>query len=116
MQKLLHLVFAMWTTNRPFDREHFPWSEAGAGKKFRPEETAAGHNRDVPEKQVVTAATSTVDGDSPAVNPPPSATQKPFSRGRSRLSYPHVAPFSVQLAEEHSSGRRRLRDMFLLAA
>jgi transposase len=27
MAKLLHLVFAVWTTNRPFDRQHFPWEQ-----------------------------------------------------------------------------------------
>ena len=25
MRKLLHLVFAVWKTNRPFDGKHFPW-------------------------------------------------------------------------------------------
>jgi hypothetical protein len=25
MRKLLHLVFAVWKTNRPFDEKHFPW-------------------------------------------------------------------------------------------
>ena len=26
MRKLLHLVYAVWKTDRPFDKEHFPWS------------------------------------------------------------------------------------------
>lgn len=71
MRKLLHLVYAVWTTDRPFDSQHFPWEEAGPGRKARQEETAAGHNRDMPEKQVVTAADSKVGGQLPAVNPPP---------------------------------------------
>ena len=25
MRKLLHLVYAVWKTNRPFDEKHFPW-------------------------------------------------------------------------------------------
>jgi hypothetical protein len=25
MRKLLHLVYAVWKTNRPFDGHHFPW-------------------------------------------------------------------------------------------
>ena len=25
MRKLLHLVFAVWKTNRPFDENYFPW-------------------------------------------------------------------------------------------
>ena len=28
MRKLLHLVFAVWKTNRPFDPNHFPWAPA----------------------------------------------------------------------------------------
>jgi transposase len=27
MRKLLHLVFAVWKTSRPFDPEHYPWTE-----------------------------------------------------------------------------------------
>jgi hypothetical protein len=26
MRKLLHLVYAVWKTDRPFDKEHFAWS------------------------------------------------------------------------------------------
>lgn len=26
MRKLLHLVFAVWKTDRPFDRHHYPWA------------------------------------------------------------------------------------------
>jgi hypothetical protein len=29
MRKLLHLVFAVWKTSRPFDAKHFPWEPAG---------------------------------------------------------------------------------------
>ena len=29
MRKLLHLVFAVWKTDRPFDEDHFPWEAAG---------------------------------------------------------------------------------------
>jgi hypothetical protein len=25
MRKLLHLVFAIWKTNKPFDPAHYPW-------------------------------------------------------------------------------------------
>jgi transposase len=30
MCKLLHLVFAVWKTNRPFDPKHFPWEDPSA--------------------------------------------------------------------------------------
>ena len=29
MRKLLHLVFAVWKTDRPFDAKHFPWENPG---------------------------------------------------------------------------------------
>ena len=29
MRKLLHLVFAVWKTDRPFDEKHFPWENPG---------------------------------------------------------------------------------------
>jgi len=28
MRKLLHLVFAVWQTGKPFDRDHYPWEPA----------------------------------------------------------------------------------------
>jgi transposase len=30
MRKLLHLVYAVWKTNRPFDEKHFPWETPNA--------------------------------------------------------------------------------------
>lgn len=79
MRKLLHLVFAVWKTNRPFDEKHFDWeksdsqvstpavaepttpSQGSANKK------AAGHKRDKPAKKVVAAAISSVKSAPPAV-------------------------------------------------
>jgi CHC2 zinc finger len=52
MRKLLHLVFAIWVSGRPFD------AERGAEPPAPPvNEQAAGHNPETePEKSVVTAA------------------------------------------------------------
>ena len=66
MRKLLHLVFAVWKTNRPFDRDHYPWDKAAADKATGvPDEAAqqetAGHKRDMPAKEVIAAAVSKVD-------------------------------------------------------
>src|SRR5713226_9344485 len=64
MRKLLHLVFAVWKTNRPFDPQHFPWEQPGDTQVSTltlteslatppaSNEKAAGHKRDVPAKQV----------------------------------------------------------------
>src|SRR5271157_2271687 len=69
MRKLLHLVHAVWKTDRPFDREHFPWSgssdtqpstttppSADAGATPSANEKAVGHKRDLPAEEVVTTA------------------------------------------------------------
>jgi hypothetical protein len=63
MRKLLHLVFAVWKTDRPFDPKHFPW-EASAdtplstttpcdpATRATPSDNdrAVGHERDTPSK------------------------------------------------------------------
>jgi transposase len=79
MRKLLHLVFAVWKTNRPFDEQHFPWetgsdtnvvgTAAVADADLSANEKAVGHKRDVPAQQVVTTASATVVAVPPAVNP-----------------------------------------------
>ena len=96
MRKLLHLVFAVWKTNRPFDKKYFPW-EPNDSKVSQPapntpgspapvavtepvvipsanqpvcaNEKAAGHKREAPAEKVVATATSSVDPLMPAVNP-----------------------------------------------
>jgi transposase len=88
MRKLLHLVFAVWKTDRPFDAKHFPWdgpddTHASPITLREPDASAAppangkavGHKRDVPAKEVVTTATSTVG--------PTSAPVKPVSQSTS---------------------------------
>ena len=73
MRQLLHLVFAVWKTDRPFDKAHFPWENPGAaplvtttpgdpstGATLPANDKAVGHKRDMPAKEVVTTAKSTV--------------------------------------------------------
>jgi hypothetical protein len=56
MRKLLHLVFAVWKSNRPFDEKHFPWQKPNADTN----EMTVGHKRDLPAIEVVTTANDTV--------------------------------------------------------
>ena len=64
MRKLLHLVFAVWKTDRPFDGAHFPWENPGAaplstttpgdpsaGATPAGNDKAVGHKRDMPAKK-----------------------------------------------------------------
>jgi transposase len=78
MRKLLHLVFAVWKTNRPFDPNHYPWDKAAPGKKAQQE--TASRKQDMPEKEAITAADSTVDAPAAKVKQP--ASSKPAGSGR----------------------------------
>jgi transposase len=84
MRKLLHLVFAVWKTNRPFDAKHFAWedppdtpttSDPGSGATTSAHDEAGGHKQDVPAEEVVTPAPCSVEPAPPAVKPalPPTA-------------------------------------------
>jgi transposase len=64
MRKLLHLVFAVWTCNQPFDEKHYPWQPSTDSNK-----TAVGHKRDLPAEEVVTTATPKVAPPTPPVKP-----------------------------------------------
>jgi hypothetical protein len=66
MRKLLHLVYAIWKTDRPFDREHYPWQApnhvnpaadpAESDARRSAQEQAAGRKPDEPAWSAVTAA------------------------------------------------------------
>jgi transposase len=61
MRKLLHLVFAVWKTGRPFNPHHYPWQApahvAAPDQVPSAPDQAAGHAPDTkPAPQVVTAA------------------------------------------------------------
>lgn len=98
MRKLLHLVFAVWKTNRPFDEHHFPWektdshvstpavAEPGVNDK------AAGHKRDMPAQKVVTTANSSVESALPPVNAPtqPSAPAATPAKARPQVDFAFV--------------------------
>jgi hypothetical protein len=99
MRKLLHLVFAVWKTNRPFDKQHYPWhqpsdtpvsmpapAQPAAAVPTTSNEKAAGHTREVPAKQVVTTATSSVAPSPVPVNPTPAPTLP----ARPRVDYPFL--------------------------
>jgi hypothetical protein len=92
MRKLLHLVFAVWKTDQPFDPKHFPWEGAGETEtstatpsdpatEATPSDNdkAVGHKRDKPAKEVVTTAVSTAGPELPLVKTPtqPVSTPRP---------------------------------------
>jgi transposase len=108
MRKLLHLVFAVWKTDRPFNPEHFPWANPDAAKPttslapatgivLSADENAmaVGHKQDVPAQKVVTTATSSVQPASAPFKPrsQPSTAQRPvvdFAWLRAQLTISQV--------------------------
>jgi hypothetical protein len=93
MRKLLHLVFAVWKTDRPFDPKHFPWEGAGEtesstatpgdpGAEATPsaKDKAAGHKRDKSANEVVTTAVPTVGPDPSLVKTPTQSVSTPRPR------------------------------------
>jgi hypothetical protein len=87
MRKLLHLVFAVWKTNRPFDDQHFPWeppsdtpvstppaTTAAKAAATQSNDKAVGHKADTAAEKVVTTADSSVKPVPAPVNPPSAPT------------------------------------------
>jgi transposase len=72
MRKLLHLVFAVWKTAKPFDPNHYPWEQAAAPSAASqpiPKEEAVGHKLEqVAAEKVVTTASSSVESSPQTVN------------------------------------------------
>jgi transposase len=96
MRKLLHLVYALWKTHRPFDEHHFPWEQASDTQVSTPtpsatpavtppatNEAAVGHKREIAAQQVVATATASVAPPPAPVNPPPT----PTSAARPHVDY-----------------------------
>jgi transposase len=87
MRKLVHLVFAVWKTNRPFDDQHFPWeprndtpvstpaaTTAATAAATQSNDKAVGHKAASAAEKVVTTADSSVKPAPGPVNPPSAAT------------------------------------------
>jgi transposase len=61
-RKLLHLVFAIWKTNRPFDPNHYPWAGTETSPNEEPEQTnevGAGPKPEQTQAQKEVTATNT---------------------------------------------------------
>src|SRR5215510_11753710 len=72
LRKLLHLVFAVWKTAKPFDVNHYPWEQAGVTAEVgqpAANENAVGHKPEpVAAEKVVTTASSSVESSPRTVN------------------------------------------------
>jgi hypothetical protein len=93
MRKLLHLVFAVWKTDRPFDANHFPWeprpdtppstpSPATVATPAPTNDKAVGHTQALPAEPVVTTASCTGGAAVPPVKPQAAAAATALPRPR----------------------------------
>jgi transposase len=124
MRKLLHLVFAVWKTNRPFDEHHFPWEQPSDPPPTTPtptepapatptstNEMAAGHKREDPAIQVVTTATPSVaPTTSPVKTPPAAPGMQPrvdFAFLRQQITLERIFSHLGLLHQMHGRGNQR---------
>jgi transposase len=92
MQKLVHLVFAVWTSDRPFTPPASPSPEA-AGPGPDQTEKAVGRTGQSPKRQAVTTVLSSVTADAAASKQAPAATVPPaidFASLRRQLTMEQV--------------------------
>jgi transposase len=72
MRKLVHLVFAIWKSSRPFDRDHYPWPTPAhvdtSDNAMSVEEEAAGRTPAAPARSAVTATSSPIVADRDSVD------------------------------------------------
>jgi transposase len=120
MRKLLHLVFAVWKTDRPFDAKHDARtnpqdtptvSDLGTEATSSTDENAEGHKQDLPAGRVVTPAHSTVETAPPPVQPaPPPAVVRPrvdFAFLRQQVSLEQVLAHLGLLEQLRGHGPQR---------
>ena len=118
MRKLLHLVFALWKSDQPFDARHYPWEnptpevgdpaadhEASSEPEPVTPEQAAGHKPESkPARKVVTAACpATV----PSEEPRGERTFIDFTHLKSQLPLARVLEHLGLLSRLRGSGPQR---------
>jgi hypothetical protein len=71
MRKLLHLVWAIWKTGKPFDPQHYPWQVPAhvpaSDNGMSTEQEAAGRKPVTPARTAVTATSEAIVGEAASV-------------------------------------------------
>jgi hypothetical protein len=119
MRKRLHLVFAVWKTDRRFDATHYAWEsppdtatvgDSGAWARSAANEAAGGHKRDSPAEKVVTPATLSVGPATDPVKPViPAAARPPvdFAFLRQQIKLKKILAHLCILGQMRGSGPQR---------
>jgi transposase len=111
MRKLLHLAFAVWKTDRPFDPKHHPWEGAAddgpdeQGQTGEATAQAAGHKPEMePAEKVVTAACADTVG---AAGPKGEGTYIDFAHLKGQLPLERVLGQLGLLSRLRGGGTQR---------
>jgi transposase len=124
MRELLHLVYAVWKTDRPFDARHFPREgtsqppasattpRPGGGAVTTADEGAVGHKGGLPAGGVATTAAPNVEPVAPAVKPAMRCAPAPrprvdFSYLREHITMQEVLAHLGLLAGLRGRGQQR---------
>jgi transposase len=76
MRKMLHLVYAVWKTNRPFDEKHFAWEPPAPAAQTATPPTAAGAAHET-KPSVANVSSPAAAQEKPVHENPASATPAP---------------------------------------
>jgi hypothetical protein len=100
MRKLLQQVFAVWTSNRPYDPEAYPHrkaqQQAEASDKAKAENKTAGRNKGPnPKKQAVTAAAVSVEHNQAPVKEMEASAASPASQELHSPQAPALVDFAA---------------------
>ena len=109
MRKLLHLAWALWKTGKPFRPDHYDWQTpahiASIDMGMSQEVQAAGHKQTAePARKVVTAACTTIVGETPAID---QSTAVDFAHLKAQLSLAQLLDHLGLLATLRGSGPQR---------
>ena len=91
MRKLLHLVYAVWKTNRPFDEKHFAWEPTSAVEIAAASDIPAAGKPQVPADVVTGSASSSTNGE-----PQPGVTQSAALPSRNETAVGHKRDLPAQ--------------------
>jgi transposase len=108
MRKLLHLVWAIWKTGKPFDAAHYPWQTPahvdGGDKAVSAEQEAAGRKPVEPAKSAVSATSPAIVG---AEEPIDESASVDFAHLKSQLCLEHVLDHLGLLGRLRGTGPQR---------
>jgi len=94
MRKLLHLAYAVWTTNRPFDKDHYPWDNPKPAAATAGSSPTAPIPSDLPTTVTVPTA-SAVPEPAAAVETVPASTPATSSAEARALPAAHDGPSDI---------------------